>query len=213
MVSCQWHAQCPASRGYQQPMPCHNQSPNMRRRTVAARARLRAFLIGCVCLLPGGAVAADEHFDCVDAFELIVLVTTLRCAGNADATAPGSDLLAAARDKLIAAGFYSAADFVAIDIRWCPLMNALGFTHDAGHIVLASGLANGSADLVAEVLAHEMVHVRQFRERGADGFRCDYVNAFIACAGCQDRGHALEAEAYTHQDEVREHLYAQWLSR
>lgn len=193
-------------------MSGHNESSNMRQRTAMSRACFHALVILCGCILLGGAAATDEHFDCVDAFELIVLATTLRCPAGA-AAAPAPDLHLQARDKLIEEGFYSAADFAGIDIRWCPLTNALGFTRDAEHIVLASGLALGSADLIAEVLAHEMVHARQFRERGADGFRCDYVNAFVACAGCQDRGHALEAEAYTLQDKVRERLHAQWLRR
>ena len=189
-------------------MPRHNESANMRRRTELWRHAVRTVLLGFAVL--DGAAATDEHFDCVDAFELIVLATTLRCQTDTAAT-PAPELLDEARAKLIDAGFYRAADFDRIDIRWCPLTNALGFTRDAEHIVLASGLALGSADLVAEVLAHEMVHVRQFRERGADAFRCDYVNAFIACAGCQDRGHALEAEAYTLQDVVRERLHERWL--
>ncbi len=191
-------------------MSRHNQSSNMRRRTGVWQACFRALVLMCGCMLLDSAAATDEHFDCVDAFELIVLATTIRCHTGI-ATVPAPELLDEARAKLIDSGFYDAADFDRLEIRWCPLTNALGFTRDAGHIVLASGLALGSADLVAEVLAHEMVHARQFRERGADGFRCDYVNAFIACAGCQDRGHALEAEAYTLQDKVRERLHAQWL--
>lgn len=184
----------------------------MRLRTVASRAAACALVLVCGCLTIGDARATDEHFDCVDAFELIALATTLRCPADGTA-APAPDRYLEARDKLIEEGFYSADDFSGIDIRWCPLTSALGFTRDAGHIILASGLAQGSADLVAEVLAHEMVHARQFRERGADGFRCDYVSAYIACAGCQDRGHALEAEAYALQDTVRERLHAQWLRR
>lgn len=189
-------------------MPIHNEPPTMRRRTALARQLAHALVLGFALL--GHAGATDEHFDCVDAFDLIVLATTIQCHTGTAAAAPPT-LLAQARDKLIRGGFYAAADFDEIDIRWCPLTNALGFTRDAQHIMLASGLALGSVDLVAEVLAHEMVHVRQFRERGADGFRCDYVNAFIACAGCQDRAHKLEAEAYALQDKVRTQLHADWL--
>lgn len=191
-------------------MASHNECAHMRHRTVVWWRAVCVLLLGFGLTVFDDAAAADEHFDCVDAFELIVLATTIRCH-TGTAAAPPPELLVAARAKLIDADFYRAADFDGIDIRWCPLTNALGFTRDAEHIVLASGLARGSADLVAEVLAHEMVHARQFRERGADGFRCDYVNAFIACAGCQDRGHALEAEAYSLQDVVRERFHERWL--
>ena len=191
-------------------MSSHNALSNMRRRTARSRKAAHALLLLLAIALTADAVATDEHFDCVDAFELIVLATTIRCHAGTAAT-PAPTRLVEARDKLIRGGFYQAADFDGIDVRWCPLTNALGFTRDAQYILLDSGLALGSADLVAEVLAHEMVHARQFRERGADGFRCDYVNAFIACAGCQDRGHKLEAEAYALQDKVRAQLHADWL--
>jgi hypothetical protein len=184
----------------------------MRRRTARAWQLTRALLLLLGFAVFEDAGATDEHFDCVDAFDLIVLAITIPCQANTTGT-PAPALLIEARDKLIRAGFYTAADFDELDVRWCPLTNALGFTRDAQHILLASGLALGSADLVAEVLAHEMVHVRQFRQRGADGFRCDYVNAFIACAACQDRGHTLEAEAYALQDQVRVRLHTDWLNQ
>ena len=75
-----------------------------------------------------------------------------------------------------------------------------------GRIYVDDGLLTLSADGLAEIIAHEFVHVHQFAELGTHDFKCAYVHAMLACGGCQDRGHRLEAEAYRRQDEVRARL-------
>ena len=49
------------------------------------------------------------------------------------------------------------------------------------------------------ILIHEMEHVRQYRGLGTDEFKCEYVQKFKQCLGCQDRNHSLEREAYQRQ--------------
>jgi hypothetical protein len=151
-----------------------------------------------------------RQFDCVDAFDAITLATTLACP-RAETPGASTGPIASAIQRLIALGDFSATAFDDVAIAWCPMPQALGYTPDPARIWLSAGLKVGSTDLLAEVIAHEMVHIRQFRELGVTAFKCAYVDAFIRCGACQDRGHALEEPAYQLQDSVREHLLEQWL--
>lgn len=153
---------------------------------------------------------SGRQFDCVDAFDLAAMATTIGCAIT-EKPDPEADF-SGAIGRLVDAGFFTPTDFTRVAIGWCPLARAIGFTPDAGRIVIDVGLKGGSVDLIAEVLAHEMIHVRQFSELGARGFKCHYINAFLSCGACQDRAHDLEAEAYRFQDKVREHLLRLWSS-
>jgi hypothetical protein len=153
---------------------------------------------------------SGRQFDCVNAFDLVAVATTIQCAVYAKPISEAG--FSGAIERLIDAGFFTRADFAEIAIEWCPLTRATGFTPDATRIFIDAGLKDGGVDLIAEVLAHEMIHVQQFREIGARGFKCDYINAFLSCGGCQDRAHELEAEAYGFQDTAREHFLRQWLS-
>ena len=103
-----------------------------------------------------------------------------------------------------------------VTIEWCPLTHALGFTASGQHIYLDAGLRVGTVDLVAEVLAHELVHVRQFRALGTDGFKCAYVQAFIDCGAFQCgfctpgfvlmARQLLDAHPDPSEDEIRHYL-------
>ncbi len=175
-----------------------------------ARAVWGVFLAGLLALpllaAADGTATPADRFDCVDAFDLIATATLIRCVRDKRDDADTVALTNSAKQRLVAHGFFSAQELDAVDIAWCPLTRAMGFTADATRIYLDAGLKHGTPDLAAEVLAHEMVHTRQFRRRGATDFKCAYVNAFVACGACQDRGHPAEAEAYALQDRVRSAL-------
>ncbi len=155
-------------------------------------------------------VEYGKQFDCVDAFDLAMIATTVGCPTHS--SGQGSETgFGAAIDRLIEAGFFSSAEFAELTVQWCPLTQAMGFTPNASQIYIDSGLRQGSIDLLAEVLAHEMVHIRQFHQLGARGFKCTYVSAFLSCGGCQTRAHVLEEEAYRFQDTVRERFLEEFL--
>ena len=145
-----------------------------------------------------------RSFDCADAFEVVALATLWRCTATEDRDA--AERVALAVDRLVARSFFGRDEFDGVEIQLCPLGGPLGFTPGAERIALDTGLRGASVDLLSEVLAHEMVHVRQARRLGRRAYRCAYVEAMAACGGCQDRDHPLEREAYSAQDRVRDAL-------
>lgn len=154
--------------------------------------------------------AALDSLDCENAFDLIALLVTAACAGQR-ASAPGPDAeaaarLAEARARLLETGAFAPSDFDDLNVHWCRLAAGTGMVTSPRQLFLSESISGMSADGVAEILAHELVHVRQFRALGARGFKCDYVRGYVACGGCQDRRHPLEREAYEVQDDVRARL-------
>ncbi len=144
---------------------------------------------------------------CAAPFSAITAAVIARCAswpGRLD----GQDLIAAARRRLLATGILAKDEFDGVEIRWCPLINAQGMTPDGGRIYLDVGMRQNHIEEIASSLAHEMLHVRQYREMGADEFRCAYSRAFIDCRACQDERHPMEREAYAFQRAVERRLAA-----
>ena len=142
-----------------------------------------------------------EEFDCVNAFDLFASFAALQCATSKDAP---HDRLAIARAlarlqqlQLMAA---PPAD---LQIRFCPLLNGTGLVPAPKRVLLDDGLRAMSTDGLAEIIAHELVHVQQFEQLGSAEFKCAYVRAMSACGGCQDRAHPLEDAAYQAQDRAR----------
>lgn len=146
-----------------------------------------------------------ERFDCADAFDLVALLASARCAVQRPVD-DGQAKLQAVRERLLGLGLATSEEFGGVRVTFCPLTHGTGMTPSAAAILLDDGLLGMSVDGLAEILAHELEHVRQFRTLGARGFKCAYVRAMSACAGCQDRRHALERPAYERQDAVRERL-------
>ena len=146
-----------------------------------------------------------ERFDCENAFDLIAMMVIARCSVY-QAPATASAALAAAATRLRAAGLASEEEFAASHIAFCPLATGSGMVPAPGQLYLDDGLIGLSTDGLAEILAHELAHVRQFEQLGRRGFKCEYVRDMLACGGCQNRDHRLEAEAYARQDQVRERL-------
>ena len=152
----------------------------------------------------------SQQFDCVDAYDLARYFTTISCQANSTEEKK-RELFERAKRRLTTHGFFAAREFRDIELHWCKLNNAAGFTADAHNIYLDAGLYAGGPDLVAETIAHEMIHIRQFHQLGETEFKCTYITALLQCGGCQDRGHAMEAEAYRFQDRVRQQLLQDWL--
>lgn len=143
-----------------------------------------------------------EEFDCVSAFDLFASFAMVRCAGIPAATGD-ADLLARALRRLQQLEPLDPALTAGLEIRFCPLLNGTGLVPAPNRMLLDDGLRVMSADGLAEIIAHEFVHVAQFERLGRTEFKCAYVRAMSVCGGCQDRGHPLEREAYDTQDRVR----------
>jgi hypothetical protein len=77
---------------------------------------------------------------------------------------------------------------------------------DRGRIYLDAATKSSGPKEIATLLAHEMKHIRQYRENGTDDFKCTYSQQYVGCGGCQDRRHQLEREAYEFVDSIRKDL-------
>jgi hypothetical protein len=173
-------------------------------RTAPRRALALGLWLASVGVPAEPALRGDE-FDCADAFDLFAAFVVLQCAMQ-PAAAGDDELIARAVKRLADDGLVDPAALAPIAITFCPLTGATGIVPAPTQMYLDDGLRGLSADGLAEVIAHEWVHTEQFERLGLRGFKCDYVRAMTECGGCQDRGHALEAEAYATQDRIREHL-------
>jgi hypothetical protein len=60
-------------------------------------------------------------------------------------------------------------------------------------------------ELVA-LVAHEIFHIRQYRQMGDANFGCEYSREFVRCGRCQDRNNGLERPAYDFGDRVLQML-------
>lgn len=167
---------------------------------------LELALLMCISALATAGPDA-RSFNCSNAFDLIATAVNIRCAYS---SATVVDELTAATASLVDAGFITPHEAATIAVSWCSLEHVLGFTPDAAHIFVNEDLEAGGTALLAEVIAHEMIHTRQYALRGGNRFKCDYVAAFIACGACQGRGHRLEREAYEYQDQVRAYFLENW---
>jgi hypothetical protein len=147
----------------------------------------------------------NEQFDCENAFDLIAMMVIARCSIYQPPAAADAALTAAIA-RLRSSGLASDEELDASRPAFCPLAAGTGMVPAPGQLYLDDGLTGLSTDGLAEILAHELEHIRQFQQLGTRGFKCEYVRDMLACGGCQDRRHGLEAEAYARQDRVREFL-------
>jgi len=117
--------------------------------------------------------------------------------------------LAIARERLQKLGVVASSELSGISIRWCQgdFLGA-GIVPAPNEIILNRQLLNRSSDDIAATIAHELHHVRQFRSMGAVAFKCNYVQQYIACGGCQTQAHPMEAEAYRYEASVSSRLIA-----
>ena len=174
--------------------------------------RMRRFIASLVlAALPIAAAHADapagsaEQFDCADAFDLIAMTVMIGCSSHA-APPAARERIAEAKTRLLGAQLATPEEFAGLGIAFCPLMQGTGMLPAPDRLYLDDGLQGMSVDGLAEIIAHELEHRRQFRTLGERGFKCAYVRDMSACGACQDRGHPLEREAYERQDRARERL-------
>jgi hypothetical protein len=118
-----------------------------------------------------------------------------------------------ARDVLIRSGLFRPDEFNGIQIRWCNLSgDTWGMTPDRNLICLSDRYFNAANHFgTAVTLAHEMIHSRQYRNRGStDEFKCSYSGEYLH--GGTGYGNAFEKEAYDFENQVARPLLTQmWL--
>ncbi len=112
-------------------------------------------------------------------------------------------LIDLAKTAVIRAGAVSPDEFANVHVRWCKIKGA-GMAPDRNTVCLSDDYLRYNDLLnLATTLAHEMYHIRQYRSAAStDAFKCAYSQAYVNCAGCQDNGHPMEAEAYAFENQV-----------
>jgi hypothetical protein len=148
-----------------------------------------------------------ERFDCENAFDLVAMMVVASCA-RYQPPPEASAAIDRASARLRETQLASAEELSQTSIAFCPLAAGTGMVPTPHQLYLDDGLLTMSADGLAEILAHELEHVQQFARLGTREFKCQYVRDMLACGGCQDRSHGLEAAAYARQDQARARLSA-----
>ena len=200
--------------------------------TVPVEAKCRG-LLGCAVdqVVPGAGTALDDAHDrlkrfvppyknieeggsefvrnqfaaaCAAPFQAVTGAVIARCS-NWSGRMQDSHLIRQAADLLVSRGLMARDELSGVQVRWCQLNGAHGMAPDRGRIYLDASL-KGDLFSTASTLAHELVHVRQYRRMGTDTFKCKYSQAFVACSGCQDRRNPFEREAYDFQERVEAQL-------
>jgi len=122
-----------------------------------------------------------------------------------------NDLIVIERAKriLIFAGLIGWSEFQGVDIRWCPLSKGTGMTPAPNRTLLHPNLKGDLWNLTL-VLAHEMTHIRQYRNWGQDDFECKYGGELLRTGFKQDRSNSVEKEAYDYQDYADQFLRPMW---
>lgn len=138
---------------------------------------------------------------CAAPFQAITGIVIGRCS-NWDGRTDDQHLIRQAATVLQSAGIIQANELNGVQVRWCPLQGADGMAPDRGRIYLDVGM-KGNLFATASTLAHEVVHLRQYRSAGTDRFKCEYSRQYAECGGCQDRRNRFEKEAYDFEDQIR----------
>jgi hypothetical protein len=131
------------------------------------------------------------------------LVAACRASGW---SSPG--LTSPAVDRLVDAGLFSRGDFSGVRIRFCGTARARGFTPDGGNIFLSSSVAKKGQVQLAALIAHEMIHIKQYRRMGDSETRCAYARASLKCNHCSNASHPMERPAYAMERKAGERLRA-----
>jgi hypothetical protein len=151
---------------------------------------------------PREQIEAGGTAACIAPYQALTGAVIATCS-NWDGRLDGQHVIEAAKQTLVGAGILGYQDFGGVQVRWCPLgPGTHGMAPDRGRIYLDDDLRNASPRAVALTLAHEMVHVMQYRHDGSDRFKCNYSRAYAECGGCQDRRNYYERVAYEHETAI-----------
>jgi len=134
-------------------------------------------------------------------YQAITNAVITRCS-NWDERLSNQNLIDEAIDLLVKNGYFLREEFHGIQIRWCALVGAEGMAPDRGRIYLDVRHKDVGKLRLSSLLAHEMIHVRQYRRMGSDKFKCEYSRKLIQCGNCQNNNHSMEKEAYEFENMV-----------
>lgn len=135
-------------------------------------------------------------FICESAYQAVTQPLIAYCSNYGDRLHDGQNILNAV-SALEQTGLFRSEEFNGVDIRVCPIgTGAEGIAPDSGRIYVQPEDASGDPVSLGSLLAHEMTHIRQYRNLGPDRFKCAYSQAYVGCGFCQDDSNSFEREAY-----------------
>jgi len=131
--------------------------------------------------------------------EIVTAPIEAVCANDPDRM-EGREVLEEAKGLLVTLGAFAENEFDGVQIRFCSAMNwGSGLTPSPSKILLHTTYIDEDVETVALILAHEMVHIRQYRAWGTEGFQCRY-GVEVANGHGWGPGNAVEDEAYDFVD-------------
>lgn len=152
---------------------------------------------------------APYFLACTWTFESVIGSVRGLCGGFSSQAAYDPTIIPRAKQRLIDAGVLSPNEFDGVAIWWCGgSFKGSGIAPNNGEIILNPEISAKPLDDIAETLAHEMFHIRQYRAIGSASFKCNYAQQYIACQGCQDARHPIERDAFQFQAEAHRKLSA-----
>lgn len=153
---------------------------------------------------------------CAKPFQAYATTVYNQCVNDNDGA---NSIFTSSRNVQLAAailtdmGIYSRSDFEGVTVTFCGAISggyAAGMVPSPGQILLERDLKNtpplndawaydNSSDPsgggITATLAHEMVHIKQIRNNGYDGFACGYSGEMLKHGGSGE-GNTFEKEAY-----------------
>ena len=142
---------------------------------------------------------------CAQGFEIISKPVIYQCS-NWDGRLQDQEKIIDAKNLLINKRIIEGQEFNGVEIRWCPFIESAGMAPDREVIYIDTDYKAIHVKELSALLAHEMIHISQYRKMGTDNFKCTYSKQFVECGGNQDRCMALEREAYDYEAFVRRDL-------
>ncbi len=150
---------------------------------------------------------------CAKPFQILTTTTFSACVidnGNS-----GTGNINRAIELLVEKEFYKRDDFSGVQFFWCTPLGEVAELAVAGMvpvpnvILLSRDYRHKSAFDLVPLIGHEMVHIKQIREKGFDKFACQYSGEILSKSdrtGCDkrssDKGNFLECEAYSFEDKI-----------
>lgn len=134
-----------------------------------------------------------------DLFFTSVNLVVRSCANDAGRMGK-RELVEAAKSQLFRNGLATRKEFDGVQIRFCfAIALGAGMVPRKDLILLTNNAKSASPVSLAVLLAHELVHIRQFRSMGSDKFGCEYGHEIFEGRGTGE-SNRLEKEAYSFQD-------------
>jgi hypothetical protein len=144
---------------------------------------------------PGNAACSALVFDNLNG-------AVIAACSNWDGRLDDQHSIDRAVQRTIQLGVLTPSDYAGVQIRWCNLITGEGVAPRHSRVYLHTDMKAAPFNELVALVAHELFHIKQYREMGDARFGCEYSREYVRCGRCQDRNNALERPAYEFGDRV-----------